>query len=126
MDSGIMGHGISHNVYVANDSGQDNYVMASLNPEWALIDFIAEAAVPVLLAGAGAIAEVAEAAELPAELSTLSDLFGYLKVAVQFLSKASSTERRTVAAAHTLVMRSRTRPSRSHLIHTRMWNRRTS
>jgi hypothetical protein len=29
-----------HSVYMENANGQDIYVMASLNPEWAIVDFI--------------------------------------------------------------------------------------
>jgi hypothetical protein len=103
MVSEIMGQGVSHNVYMANASGQENYVMAAINADWALADFIVEAAMPILLAGVSEIAAVAEAAEIPAGLATLSDLFGYLKVAVQFISKTSSTSRHTVDAALALV-----------------------
>jgi hypothetical protein len=99
-----MGQGVSQNVYLANASGQDNYAMAALSSEWALIDFITEGALSVLLAGVSEIEAVAEdVAELPTALNSLGDLFAYLKVAVQFLSKTSTTDRRVNTAAQSLV-----------------------
>jgi len=99
-----MGQGVSQNVYLANASGQDNYAMAVLTPEWALIDFITGAAMSVLLAGVEEFeAVVVDGAELPSALNTLSDLFGYLKVAVRFINQISSTDRKVTAGAQLLM-----------------------
>jgi len=99
----IMGQGVSQNVYLANASGQDNFAMAALKPEWVLADVITAGAMTVLLDGVGEFAAVVDEAELPSALSSLDDLFGYLKVAVQFISKASSTTRNVINGAQSLV-----------------------
>jgi len=97
-----MGQGISHTVYMANACGQDIYVMASLSTEWAIIDAIADGA--LLLAAVADIAAVVTTAEaLPEVINTLSDLYGYLKVAAQLLRDTGSISSRTTDAAQTLV-----------------------
>jgi hypothetical protein len=100
-----MGQGTSHTVYMANASGQEIYVMAALSADWAIIDFIAAAALPLLLGGVEDIIAVAveEGVELPSALTTLGDLFGYLKAAVQILSKTGSIDSHVSDAAQSLV-----------------------
>jgi len=55
--------GTSQSVYMANGSGQDIYVMASLNPDWAIVDVIVD--IGLLLVGVAEIKGVIMAAELP-------------------------------------------------------------
>ncbi|KAI0884571.1 uncharacterized protein GGS22DRAFT_144192 [Annulohypoxylon maeteangense] len=71
--------GISHSVYMANGSGQDIYVMASLNPEWAIVDFIVD--IGLLYVGVEEIKGVVMAAELPETLATFRDLYEFLNIA---------------------------------------------
>jgi hypothetical protein len=80
--------GSSHNLYVADNSGQDIYVMAALSPEWELIDLITDVAQLVLAVGA---LRVAAAVDLPATLSTFSDLFKFLQVAGRLVGEAGRT-----------------------------------
>lgn len=96
-----MGH--SHSVYMADASGQDIYVMAALTREWAILDFVADAA--LLVAGVEGIVEaaVADAAGLPGAIKSFSDLFDYLKVAVQIISSADRAESGASSAAQALV-----------------------
>lgn len=89
--------GLSHSVYLANDSGQDIYVMASLNPDWAIADFIVD--IGLLAYGVSEIRAVVAAAELPAELKTLRDLYEFVKISGTLLGGMVATGSRPGEAA---------------------------
>lgn len=82
---------------MANNSGHEIYVMASLNPDWAIVDFITDIA--LLLVGVEEIKAVATAAELPAALNTFRDLYEFLKIAAKLLSGSFSVGSRSAEAA---------------------------
>jgi len=88
---------------MADASGQDIFVMAALSQDWPIFDFVADAA--LLLAGVQGIlaASIAEAADLPAVVKSFSDLYQYLKVAVQLLSRTDRVASDAKGAAQVLV-----------------------
>jgi len=71
--------GTSESVHMANDSGQNIYVIASLNPDWAIVDVITD--IGLFFVGVEEIKAVVGAAELPETLSTIRDLFNFLNIA---------------------------------------------
>ncbi|KAK6509234.1 hypothetical protein TWF481_003992 [Arthrobotrys musiformis] len=71
--------GTTHSVYMANDSRQDIYLMVSLNPDWAIVDVIAD--VILLFNGVEEIKAACTTLDLPAALKTLKDLYDFLKIA---------------------------------------------
>ncbi|KAK4160092.1 hypothetical protein QBC43DRAFT_246079 [Cladorrhinum sp. PSN259] len=83
--------GANHSIHIANDSGQDIYVMASLNPDWAVVDSIADMGVKLLLGAAAgnlhAATTIATATKLPKNIRSLRDIFSCLEAARQLLSK---------------------------------------
>lgn len=89
--------GTSHSVYVANNSGQDIYVMASLNPDWAIVD------IGLLAYGVEEIKGVDMAAELPETLATLRDLYDFLNIARKLLIGMAATGSRPGEAALALI-----------------------
>ncbi|KAK4223982.1 hypothetical protein QBC38DRAFT_34287 [Podospora fimiseda] len=86
--------GASHSIHIANASSKDIYVMASLNPDWAVVDSIADIGVKFLLgAAAGNLATATATALIPGPSSTppkqiksLKDIFSCLEAARQLLS----------------------------------------
>ncbi|OCB87781.1 hypothetical protein A7U60_g5104 [Sanghuangporus baumii] len=96
-----MGIGVDNNVYMANDSGQDIYVMATLNPDWAIADFVFDIA--LLFTGIEEIKAAATAAELPATIATVRDLYEFLKIGAEILSGTVSVGTRPTEAALSLV-----------------------
>ncbi|TRM67979.1 hypothetical protein BD626DRAFT_109000 [Schizophyllum amplum] len=93
--------GSSQSVYMANASGQKNYVMASLNPDWAIVDFITD--IGLLFVGVEELKAVTTAVELPEALVTIRDLYEFLKIAAQILSGTLSVGSRGPEAALALV-----------------------
>ncbi|KAL1738594.1 hypothetical protein HDZ31DRAFT_50739 [Schizophyllum fasciatum] len=93
--------GASQSVYMANDSGQPIYVMASLNPDWAIVDFVTDIA--LLFVGVEELKAVTTAAELPEALVTIRDLYEFLKIAAKILSGTLSVGSRGPEAALALV-----------------------
>ncbi|KXX82189.1 hypothetical protein MMYC01_201715 [Madurella mycetomatis] len=93
--------GVSHSVYLANDSSDDIYVIASLSPEWAFIDFVTD--VGLLALGAEEIKSVVTAAELPETLATLRDLYEFIKIAAKLLGGTISVGTRPADAALALI-----------------------
>ncbi|KAI0314869.1 hypothetical protein OF83DRAFT_406031 [Amylostereum chailletii] len=93
--------GVSHSVYMANAAGQEIYVMASLNPDWAIVDFVTD--IGLLFVAVGEIKAVATAAELPETLVTLRDLYEFLKIAAKLLSASISAGTRPGEAALALL-----------------------
>lgn len=82
---------LSQNIYVANDMGQDAYVMAGLTEEWQIIDGVVGAA--ELIAACADVAALPEAVaefgtEMPAEISTFGELAKFLKAAAKFANTA--------------------------------------
>ncbi|KAJ8523364.1 hypothetical protein ONZ45_g225 [Pleurotus djamor] len=65
--------GANQSVYMANGSGQDIHVIASLNPDWAIVDFITD--IGLLIAGVEELKGAAMLGELPETLNTIRDLF---------------------------------------------------
>jgi len=90
----------SQNIYVANDSGQDIYVMATLNPDWALADFVIDMSL-LGIAFVKMTSAIAAAADLT--LNTPRDLFSALQIAAQFLSGAASAANHGMEGAQALV-----------------------
>ncbi|KAI0384777.1 hypothetical protein F5Y04DRAFT_293084 [Hypomontagnella monticulosa] len=68
----------SHTVHIANNSGQDIYVMAALSKEWAVVDFITD--IGLMFVGIEEIKAVTMTAELPETLKTFRDLYEFLKI----------------------------------------------
>lgn len=89
--------GLSHSVYFANDSDQDVYVIASLNPDWALIDFLVDAA--LLAVAVTELKAATTVLELPKELATMKDLYNFAKIASFLVLGTISTGTRTAEAA---------------------------
>ncbi|KAK3985061.1 hypothetical protein QBC44DRAFT_299943 [Cladorrhinum sp. PSN332] len=81
--------GASHSIHIANASDQDIYVMASLNPDWAVVDSIADMGVKLLLGTAAGNLHAATStiATAPKQLKSLRDVFSCLEAARQLLSK---------------------------------------
>lgn len=82
---------LSQNIYIANNMGQDAYVMAGLTEEWQIIDGIVGAV--ELIAACADVAALPEAvaefgAEMPAEISTFGDLAKFMKAAAKFANTA--------------------------------------
>lgn len=82
---------LSQNIYVANNMGQDAYVMACLTEEWQIIDGVVGAA--ELIAACVDVAALPEAvaefgAEMPAEISTFGELARFLKATAKFANSA--------------------------------------
>jgi hypothetical protein len=90
----------TQNIYVANDSGQDIYVMATLNPDWALADFIVD--IGLLVVSLGRI-QAAFAAAAGLTINTPRDLFAAIQLAGQIIRGAASVGSHTVDAAQSLV-----------------------
>jgi hypothetical protein len=79
------------NIYVADGSGQDIYVMAGLTPEWALVDFIVDIALVVdPFDELAAVAEIA--VSLPTALKTFGDIFKVLQSVGKVLEKGDSSQ----------------------------------
>ena len=93
--------GTSQSVYMANASDQDIYVIASLNPDWAIADFITD--IGLLLVGVEELKAVTTTAELPEALVTIRDLYNFLKISAQLLSGTLSVGSRSAEAALALV-----------------------
>ena len=60
--------GASHSVYIANDCAQDIYVLASLSPEWAVFDFMIDAA--LIFVGFTELKAAIAIEELPTTISS--------------------------------------------------------
>lgn len=73
--------GANHSIHVADNAGEDIYVMAVLNSEWAVLDFLSNAL--LFVDGVGEVKEVAEVAEIPKEIKSVEDLVDILKVAIK-------------------------------------------
>jgi len=86
---------------MANASDQDIYVIASLNPDWAIADFITD--IGLLLVGVEELKAVTTTAELPEALVTIRDLYNFLKISAQLLSGTLSVGSRSAEAALALV-----------------------
>ena len=93
--------GASQSVYMANGSGQNIFVMASLNPDWAIVDFITD--IGLLLVGVEELKAVTMLGELPEALVTIRDLYEFLKIAAKILSGTLSVGSRGPEAALALV-----------------------
>jgi len=90
----------SQNIYIANGNVQDIYVMATLDPDWALADFITN--IVLLVVSFGRIQSVfASAAGL--SLKTPRDLFVVLELAAKFFAGAASADIRAAEAAQSFV-----------------------
>ncbi|KAK4233256.1 hypothetical protein C8A03DRAFT_39049 [Achaetomium macrosporum] len=93
--------GLSHSVYMANDSSRDIHVMASLNPDWALVDFAVD--IGLLMIGVEELKGAAMAAELPETLATLRDLYEFLKIAGELAGGMAGAGSRPAEAAMALI-----------------------
>jgi hypothetical protein len=73
-----MAFGADQNVYIANGSGQDIYVLAAGNTSWTIADVLGNAA--LMLTGIGELKSIVSAGELPAAINTIGDLYKALRV----------------------------------------------
>jgi hypothetical protein len=96
-----MAFGKDSNVHVANSTGGDVSVIASPNPDWAIADFLFDIA--ALTVGLTEIKTAATAAELPAEIKTLSDLYKLLSVSFKVVSGTFATGTRQAEAAREVI-----------------------
>ncbi|PBK78636.1 hypothetical protein ARMSODRAFT_984589 [Armillaria solidipes] len=88
-------------VHMANNSGQEIYVMVSLDPDWAIVDIVTD--IGLLLVGVGEIKSVVTAAELPATLNTMRNLYEFLKITAKLLGGMASVGTRPTEAALSLI-----------------------
>jgi hypothetical protein len=86
---------------MANDSGQDIYVLASLNPMWAVVDVMTDAA--LIVAGAQELKAAAAITELPKTVKNLKDLYEAVKIAWMIVSGPVAITSRPVDAARSLL-----------------------
>ncbi|KAF8969204.1 hypothetical protein BDZ97DRAFT_1796565 [Flammula alnicola] len=77
--------GSSESVYMANDSGQDIYVMAALNPDWAIAT--SSLTLPYL----------------PEEIHSLLDLYQYIKAATDVVKNSGDVGSDAYSAAMALI-----------------------
>ena len=80
--------GANTSVHMANSSGQDIFVIAATNPDWAIVDFLTNAG--LMLVGVGKIKAVVAASNLPKTFKTIKDIYEYAKIAGRLLSGSIS------------------------------------
>jgi hypothetical protein len=73
-----MAFGSDQNIYVANNSAQDIYVLAAPGTAWTIADVVTNTA--LMLTGVGELKAFASAGELPAAINTIGDLYKALRV----------------------------------------------
>jgi hypothetical protein len=105
----------NENIYVANDSGQDIYVMAGLTPGWAIADFIVDIA--LIVTPFDELSAVAEAVGLPAALKTFGDIFTTLQSAGKILNKASSASADALDKANQFVSAFQNTAVSTHIVY---------
>ena len=93
--------GANESVYMANSSGQDIFVIAAPNPDWAIVDFLTD--VGLMFVGIGEIKSVVTAARLPEALKTIKDIYEFVKIAGKLLSGTISAGTRGPEAALALI-----------------------
>ncbi|KAF8319818.1 uncharacterized protein EI90DRAFT_3282342 [Cantharellus anzutake] len=93
--------GNAGSVYMANASGQDIQVIASLSPEWVIIDLLFDAA--LLVAAFTGLSDIIGAAELPEAIETVADLFQLIKIAGGLLKDTVEIGLHIVEAAQTVI-----------------------
>ncbi|KAG7091784.1 hypothetical protein E1B28_008189 [Marasmius oreades] len=99
-----MPFGSSHSVYMANATNQDIHVMVSLNPDWAIADFITD--IGLFFIAVGEIKQLVTAVELPKTIATLRDLYQFLKITYMALggtAAAGSRPAEAVLALHNAI-----------------------
>lgn len=82
---------------MANDSGQDIYIIAAPNPDWAIADIVTDVA--LIFVGLTELKAVFTAAELPATIASLRDLYEFVKITGTLLSGSFSVGTRPTEAA---------------------------
>lgn len=96
----------SPSVCFANDSDQDVYVIASLNSEWPMMDFLVDPAwlnVAATELQAAVATDELESIELPKALSTIEDLYNFTKIAGLLVHGTMRTGYWTAEAALSLI-----------------------
>lgn len=89
--------GVNQSVWVANDSGQDIYVIAAANPDWVIADVATDAA--LILVGLTELKATLTLAELPATIASFRDLYQFIKITGTLLSGSFSVGSRPAEAA---------------------------
>ncbi|GJE96786.1 hypothetical protein PsYK624_129920 [Phanerochaete sordida] len=93
--------GVDQNVHVANNSGQDLYIIVAPSLAWVVADIVVD--IGLFLVAVGEIKAVATTAELPAALSTASELIAFMRITAMLASGTAGAGLRSAEAALTMV-----------------------